>query len=143
MQSVKVAILVLAAFSIVSACKSADVSQPQENLVAAAPAPPAAPKTPLEEAGIPLYPGSKKVSMSVSKPAANGSKRVAAEYSSADSPDKVSAFYQQKLGLMQGGMGKMVQLVGKLPNRMFTQILIGPKDAGARIQYYAILAPKS
>lgn len=107
----------------------------------AAPPVASAPKTPLEEAGLPLYPGATKVSLLVAKPAPNGSKRVQAEYSTKDTPDKVAQFYKDKVGLMEGGMGKLVQLVGKTSKGLFVQILINANGGKTKIQYYFVLPP--
>ena len=112
-------------------------------------------KTPLEQSGIPIYPGSKKVSIDVSKKAAkNGSHTVYAEYSSTDYYLKIVDFYQKKLGLMAApilavphgveGKAKNDMLLGKLPDGMMLQMYIGVNGPDkSKIQYYFILPGKS
>jgi hypothetical protein len=137
----------------VSGCfkAAASSSVPSSTPVAAAPSasaptanPAPAASTPLDEVGIPIYPGSTKVALAVSKPAENGSKRVSAEYTTADSPDKVADFYQSKLGLNRASPPgtKLNQLVGKTGNGTFVQILVNPDGSDkSKIQYYFILMP--
>lgn len=100
-----------------------------------------APPTPLDIVGIPAYPNAKQVSVDIAKPAANGSKRVQAEFSTTDSYTQVVQFYQAKLQLMsaQPPGVKMTQLVGKTPKGTFVQILTGPNGDKTKIQYYFIM----
>jgi hypothetical protein len=134
--------VVLIVGSVAGCVASTDSSQ--TGATAANPAP-LTPATPLEEVGIPLFPGSTKVALEVSAPAANGSKRVTAEYSSTEPFDKVAKFYEEKLGLMVGQVpgAKLNQLVGKTSTGAFVQILVGPNGPNSKIQYYFVLPPKT
>jgi hypothetical protein len=112
------------------------------------------PQTPLEKAGIPLYPKAVKVSINMGKQAKNGSHTVYAEYSSKDPYDRVIGFYVQKLQLQEmrlpgvavqdvSGKPKMEQLMGKIPSGGFLQMYVGPNGPNkTKIQYYFILMPK-
>jgi len=82
--------------------------------------------------------------MDVSKPAANGSKRVSAEYSSTNDYTMVIKFYKTKLGLQEGKIPgvKMRQLVGTLKDGSFLQMYVGPNGAKTKLQYIFILMPK-
>jgi hypothetical protein len=123
--------------------------------VAAVPAPVLAPidpavvmppdqKGPLSKAGIPEYPGSKLVSSEWAKPAKNGSKRFSAEYSTADSVDKVVGFYKEKLGLMSAQMPgtKLVQVIGKLKSGVFMQIYVSPNGDKTKLQFSVLIPGK-
>ena len=107
---------------------------------------PAPPQTPMEQEGIPVYPGSTQVAMDLNKkPAQNGSRTAYAEYASTDDYQKVIRFYKDKLGLMSSPApgAKIEMMVGRLPNGHPIQMYVGPNGPNnTKIQYYFILMPK-
>ena len=106
--------------------------------------PTAPPSNPLEQAGIPLYPGATSTEAPAAVPSPNGSVRIGADYLTSDSAEKVVDFYRDKLGLMSASPnGKLIQMVGKLPSGAFVQIYISPAGAQTKISFMVVTAPKS
>ena len=143
-------VALVAVASLIGCSKSAAPVAPSDTTGQAAQATqtttaPKKPQTPLDQVGIPVYPGSQKVTIKLGKQAKNGSHTVYAEYSTTDSADKVAEFYQNKLGLMtsQPPGTKLHQLVGKTPKGIFTQILTEPDGANTKIQIYFVVPAKS
>jgi len=99
---------------------------------------PPASTSPFDEAAVPLYPGAKKVTLTV-RVTQSKNKIIGADYSTPDSPEKVRDFYVSKLGLQSASPngGKLIQILGRTPNGGFVQVIASPKGKATNIAYYA------
>lgn len=102
----------------------------------AAPTPTAGP---LDEVGVPIYPGAKLVEKNKSAPAQNGSHRITATFSTPDPAQKVVEYYNQNMQVMTAMPTRnFTQIVGKGPNGLMVQIYVQQMQPDTRFTVYAI-----
>lgn len=97
----------------------------------------------MEAAGIPEYPGGKQTGLvSGGQSDSGGGKHFNALYSLPDSPEKVAAFYKDKLKFDVAQKGQVYQLVGKTATGSDVLMFIQPDGKGSKLSIKGILYEK-
>lgn len=98
--------------------------------------------SPLEQAGIPTYPGAKVLGSATGETDSAGGQHFNSLLSTSDAPSKVEAFYKEQLKFEGAHKGGETQFVGRTPSGSDVILFLSPDGKGTKISIRGILYKK-